>query len=385
MALLFEMRKLAQGLLEDYNTRQAAVADLRSQVKQELKGYRAAHQAMTADQQRRLEEHMQALRTEVIAAGRATMTYLKDIDAAHQAMTAEQQQALDAHMHNLHNQVTQASQATTVFLQETNQEHQTMTAKQQQWLTEQMGDLRQQVADLRHTAAAFVSELDASNQSMAADLDQRLSMQRAQLASETVAFRSDVSSAHQEMAFEQKQSLSENQDALRQTVEELRRDAADFVKGLDQAHHSMAADQQRQIAGQRSHLKVVVSAARSQSQAEQQARRIDQAEARLTWTSIQALKQQGRTHIDPAKQAMAGEIFAQPVAAHERSAQPSEPTLLGIRGIGPAMMHNLNDNGIRTYAQLAASDPEQLRQVLGKAGRLAKIESWISQAKKFTE
>jgi DNA-binding transcriptional MerR regulator len=105
MALSSEMRNLAQNLLEDYGFRIEAVADLRSNVRQELGDLHAAHQAMTAEQQQRLNAHMQVLRRQVAEAGRATAAFLNEMDAAHQAMTIEKQQQLNEHMVSLRRRV----------------------------------------------------------------------------------------------------------------------------------------------------------------------------------------------------------------------------------------------------------------------------------------
>jgi predicted flap endonuclease-1-like 5' DNA nuclease len=57
--------------------------------------------------------------------------------------------------------------------------------------------------------------------------------------------------------------------------------------------------------------------------------------------------------------------------------------LAAIRGIGSGMQRRLNQAGIYTYAQLAGSTPEELRQLLGEATRLAKVEEWIEQAREL--
>ena len=55
--------------------------------------------------------------------------------------------------------------------------------------------------------------------------------------------------------------------------------------------------------------------------------------------------------------------------------------LTAIRGIGAGMQRHLNEAGIYTYAQLAASTPAELQRALGDVGRLAKVETWIDQAR----
>ncbi len=58
--------------------------------------------------------------------------------------------------------------------------------------------------------------------------------------------------------------------------------------------------------------------------------------------------------------------------------------LTAIRGIGITVQNRLNRAGITTYAQLAEAKPEQVREVLGgKLWRGAKVEAWISEARKL--
>jgi len=54
-----------------------------------------------------------------------------------------------------------------------------------------------------------------------------------------------------------------------------------------------------------------------------------------------------------------------------------------IRGIGASMQQRLNKAGVYTYAQLAASTPEELRRGLGAVAQLAKVEEWIKQAREL--
>ncbi len=57
--------------------------------------------------------------------------------------------------------------------------------------------------------------------------------------------------------------------------------------------------------------------------------------------------------------------------------------LTAIRGIGITTQNRLNAAGILTYAQLANASPEAVRETLGAAGRSAKVQDWIKQARKL--
>ena len=54
--------------------------------------------------------------------------------------------------------------------------------------------------------------------------------------------------------------------------------------------------------------------------------------------------------------------------------------LTEIRGIGITTQNNLYKAGIKTFAGLAASTPEQIRDILGARAKGAQVEEWISQA-----
>ncbi len=59
-----------------------------------------------------------------------------------------------------------------------------------------------------------------------------------------------------------------------------------------------------------------------------------------------------------------------------------------IEGIGPKIEQLLYEAGIQTYAQLAATEPERLREILRNAGprfRLADPATWPEQAKLAAE
>jgi predicted flap endonuclease-1-like 5' DNA nuclease len=57
--------------------------------------------------------------------------------------------------------------------------------------------------------------------------------------------------------------------------------------------------------------------------------------------------------------------------------------LTEIRGIGITMQNNLHKAGIKTFAALAASTPDQIRNILGARAKGAQVEEWISQAAKL--
>ncbi len=64
----------------------------------------------------------------------------------------------------------------------------------------------------------------------------------------------------------------------------------------------------------------------------------------------------------------------------EESNKSSSNDLTVIRGIGIATQDRLYRAGIKSFSQLAQSSPENVREILGKMGGGAKVETWIKQA-----
>ena len=74
---------------------------------------------------------------------------------------------------------------------------------------------------------------------------------------------------------------------------------------------------------------------------------------------------------------------APPEPAEYAASEAAEDDLTAIRGIGAATQKCLNAAGIRSYAQLAEADPEDVRQALNKRQENTKVERWISRAREL--
>ena len=57
--------------------------------------------------------------------------------------------------------------------------------------------------------------------------------------------------------------------------------------------------------------------------------------------------------------------------------------LTAIRGIGIASQNRLYAAGIKSYAELARASAEDLRKILGKFARGARVEDWIARAREL--
>jgi predicted flap endonuclease-1-like 5' DNA nuclease/archaellum component FlaC len=381
MALLSDMRSLTENLLKDYDARVEAIAGLRINTKQELNNYRNAHQALTTEQEKALDQHMEALRREVAQACLATNKFLKEMAADQQTLTAEQRQKLGEHMQTLRKQVANANQVTVDFLKKINQDLHAMTSDQRQQLTAQMDSLHHQVSELRQAAATFLADVDSSNRAMAAELGGKLARQRSHLAADTAAFIENVSSAHHEMATHQAQQLDEQSEKLRRSVKDQLGDASQFIRDVNTAHQSMVSKQKQNMVTGRHQLKTNVTATRKQLQVDQNALRTDQAEAARAWATMVLHKQKRTMKKSSTTLPKISESYRILPSSAEPAIRSDDFTV--IHGIGPIMAKLLSAAGFSSYKQLASSSPEQLRQVLGKSGRLAKVETWITQAQKL--
>lgn len=72
--------------------------------------------------------------------------------------------------------------------------------------------------------------------------------------------------------------------------------------------------------------------------------------------------------------------------AHAEPAAPAQPAtpddLISLEGIGPKVAKLLGNNGITTFAALAAADLGKLREILDEAGyKYMEPSGWVDQAK----
>jgi predicted flap endonuclease-1-like 5' DNA nuclease len=56
-----------------------------------------------------------------------------------------------------------------------------------------------------------------------------------------------------------------------------------------------------------------------------------------------------------------------------------------ITGIGPALQGRLNKAGYYTFARLANSTSEKLREILGESARSANVKNWIEYARDLAQ
>ena len=69
----------------------------------------------------------------------------------------------------------------------------------------------------------------------------------------------------------------------------------------------------------------------------------------------------------------------------EQSGENSSDDFTVIRGIGMVTQDRLYRSGIKSFAELARTSPEELRRALGTVAQGAKAEEWISEARMLAE
>ena len=88
----------------------------------------------------------------------------------------------------------------------------------------------------------------------------------------------------------------------------------------------------------------------------------------------------------PAAKAQAKkEVKPEPKKAADKTSDKSTDDLKKIEGIGPKIASTLNDAGILTYADLAASTPEKISEIIADVRGNHVTDTWPTQAKLAAE
>lgn len=382
MSLPDEMRQLTEHLLKAHEDRMTAVAGIRENTATDLAGFQEARQAMSVQQQQRLRAYIIQLQENVQSLRHEAALFLQDQDAAHRTMAAQQQQQLaEEHI--------RLAAETEAFLVNFGNAHQMMAVQQQAELKEYMDRLGHNVDKLRSETTAFMEDLNAVHQAMAVQQSQQLTEGHVILSAETAAFLNALDTAHQTMTSEQQQELSEYLSTLKQNVDKLRHNALVFVEELGVTRQAMADEQRQCLSEERTRLALEMAEMRGKLQAAQNELRAVQDQARHIWNEFTVMvRQQNSGEQFPVPVPITIEETLPPVEVQpaEKPApeQASPDDLTVIVGIGAGMQKRLNEAGIHTWAQLAASTPERLREVLGGVSRrLAKVEEWIEQSREL--
>ena len=69
----------------------------------------------------------------------------------------------------------------------------------------------------------------------------------------------------------------------------------------------------------------------------------------------------------------------------EQAGANSSDDLTVIRGIRTVTQNRLYTSGIKSFAELARTSPDELRSALGTLAQGARVEEWISEARRLAE
>jgi len=241
--------------------------------------------------------------------------------------------------------------------------------------------------EMRRLTRHFVEAYDDRSVAVA-DIHTSTAQQMAESHNAHQAMGAELRAHLDEQDSERRAQATEDAQGRAEYVDGLHRDMAVFFKDLDSVHQAMAAEL-------RAHLDEQESQRRAQAAGDARGRakyvdrlesdvtamrgtlQVDLSEARQAWSSFAGQMQERRA--------------GTPVAAPPPPSPPSpreevaSDDLTAIRGIGSGTQRHLNEAGIFTYAQLAESTPEELRQVLGEGPQATKAGEWIEQAQGLVE
>ena len=270
------------------------------------------------------------------------------------------------------------------------------------------------VAGIRTATAGQMAEMHTANRQMASELRAHLDVQESELQAQAVEQRHQLAGDRAHLAVGTAAFMGETHAANRQMAAELRAQ----LDAQESERQAQAVEQRHQLAEDRAHRASDTAAfmdetytANRQMAADVAAMRgelqTELSEAREVWRNFSGLMQHRRARKPTAAPSPPPVEKAAPPPVVKASAPSSPPVekaappsvvkaapqaevkevtpddLTVIRGIGPGTQQRLNAARIYTFAHLAGSTAEELKQILGDAGRLAKVEEWITQAREL--
>ena len=225
-------------------------------------------------------------------------------------------------------------------------------------LTNDMTRLRDEIDALHNTREAFINDLKH----------------------DVTEMQSGFRNAHAEMASETKNDLFAFTSNLKANVSKMK-------QGFRNDHAEMARKLMNDLGTFVSNLNETVANLRQEFEADiQGAHRawFGQAPREHTTkkeTERKSREEEARRLEEEAPEGEHEEVKAEP----EKPEELVPDALTTIHGIGAGMERHLNKAGIYTFAQLARSTPEVVRNALGSLGPMTKVEKWIDHAKELVE
>jgi predicted flap endonuclease-1-like 5' DNA nuclease len=209
----------------------------------------------------------------------------------------------------------------------------------------------------------FTIDMAHLNEEIAAGRSSRNDMLRS-LKDGIVALKSDVGEmlaefgkSRAEVKARMRQELSEFTSRLQSFADDLGQQVIDMRKGFYRERTQM-------LAGMDHHLGQFITSLKNE---------VDQLKTRSSRRQAESKSRPGAD-----RDAFTGQRQSQ---ARQEDFEHGKDDLTRIPGIGFHREKLFNQAGIQSFAQLARCTPKQLRQILGKQGRLIKVEALIAQAR----
>jgi predicted flap endonuclease-1-like 5' DNA nuclease len=217
------------------------------------------------------------------------------------------------------------------------------------------------INDLMHNVAEMQSDFRNGHAEMARKGQDDREAFVSDLRSNVAEMQSNFRNGHAEMA----RKLI---DDLRTFVSGLKADVSDMKQGFRNGHAEMARKLIDYLRTFASNLNKTVANLRQEFAADIQG-------AHRAWFGQSPVERTTRKKARPE----------QAEVETEEAEELVPDALTAIHGIGAGMQRHLNNAGIYTFAQLARSTPEVVRNALGSLGPMTKVEKWIDHAKELVE
>jgi len=229
--------------------------------------------------------------------------------------------------------------------------------------------------DVAHMKAGFLR----GHMDMADTLKDHLHTYISELKNDVAELLSGYRKQRKEVSKETKEKLIATIFNIKESVADLADDVSETISGFKQNHAEMARKGNAERKAFLSDLTQDVMALQDEIDQLRKAFAEDISGAHKAWVGLSPAElkaQAGRRTREEAKRKKT-EVRDEP------SPDITPDDLTTIQGIGAGMQGRLNGAGIFTFAQLANSEPKELRRILGDVGRMAGVEKWIEQAKRL--
>jgi len=283
-------------------------------------------------------------------------------------------------------------------------DHAGMTRKMRAQLLDAVSDLKEYVFGLKDDGDGLLKRFETNRMDMARETKTRLSRFVSDLQSDVDEMLGGFENDRADMTKETSAALLGCLSNTKRFVTDLKNDVLAMQAGFSKTRAEGAradkeererftADLAQDVSRLREGIQALMRRLAEDSRAAGYAwRGAGSAEPAVTETPALRSKRAAKPPVEK-KEKKTAEAQERPAVAFEAPATQVEKApkkkevvpddLTRIQGIGAGRESGLNEAGVYTFAQLAESTPEILREALGGMGRLAKVEEWVVAARKL--